>query len=634
MIPIPIASVQKRASHKVVRPGLQLSLIFLFWVTLLPLSGTGRLFSQDFIPPTITAADQVLESLQGIYDDFWEYQLSVSPMLAAEYGDEDAQGKLPQSGLKTIDRDLQKYFSFFNAMYALDLSQIPEQDRQQAEILINIIENKLDGIRVGEHLAPINQRRGPQVWLPRLHSQLRFVKTEDHENYLSRLEAIPAYVSGVREVLERAVNEGFLPPKATLVGVPEQFQACTSPAPTESLFYEPFNKMPAGTSPEEWNQIQERAQSVIGDRVQPALAELASYLESTYIPLARDSFGAYEFPNGNEYYSFCIRKHTSTQLSAMDIHQLGLREVARIKSEMQKIIKEVDFDGDFSAFVQFLREDSRFYHQSAEDLLKGYRDICKRADAMMPSLFGKLPRAPYGVREIPPHEAPRSTTAYYMSPPADGSQPGWFYANTYDLRSRPIYEMEALALHEAVPGHHHQLALQGEMEGLPNWRKITHFTAYIEGWGLYAESLGDQMGFYQDPYSRFGKLSYEMWRALRLVVDTGIHQLGWTRDQAIQVMLENSALTQKNVEAEVDRYIAWPGQALAYKVGELEIQSLVKNAREELGNDFDIRGFHDHLLAEGSMPLEILRSRMESWVQEQKAAQAAENGTREKSEED
>ncbi|MGB1662468.1 MAG: DUF885 family protein, partial [Planctomycetota bacterium] len=252
-------------------------------MTLFPISGIGGLFSQDFIPPPITATDQVLNSLEKIYDDFWEYQLSVSPMLAAEYGDKAAQGKLPQSGLKTIDRDLKKYFSFFNAMYALDLSQIPEQDRQQAQILINIIENKLDGIRVGEHLAPINQRRGPQVWLPRLHSQLRFVKTEDHENYLSRLEGIPAYINGVKEVLERAVNEGFLPPKATLAGVPEQFLACTSPAPAESLFYAPFNKMPAGISLEKWSEVQERAQSVIGEKVQPALAELAAYLESTYI---------------------------------------------------------------------------------------------------------------------------------------------------------------------------------------------------------------------------------------------------------------------------------------------------------------------------------------------------------------
>ena len=597
----------------------------LLLVTLVNLSGHRFVFAQDDIPPPPTPQEQVQKSLKDIYDEFWEYQLAANPMLAAEYGDKTAHAKLPLSGLKSIDRDLQNYFRFFNAMYALDLSQVPEQDRQQAQILINIIENKLDGIRVGEHLAPINQRRGPQVWLPRLHSQLRFAKTEDHENYLSRLEAVPAYVAGVQEVLERAVSEGFLPPRVTLAGVLEQFRACTSPSPGESLFYGPFRIMPTGTTPEEWSKIQKRAQSIIGEKVQPALAGLASYLESTYIPLSRETFGAYEFPNGSEYYSFCIRKHTSTHLSAIEIHQLGLREVARIKSEMQKIIEEVEFEGDFAAFVQFLREDPRFYHKSARDLLEGYRDICKRADARMPSLFGNLPRAPYGVREIPAHEAPRSTTAYYMSPPADGTQPGWFYANTFDLASRPIYEMEALALHEAVPGHHHQLALQGEMEGLPNWRKIAHFTAYIEGWGLYAESLGDQMGFYQDPYSRFGKFSYEMWRALRLVVDTGIHQLGWTRDQAIQVMMDNSALTRKNVEAEVDRYIAWPGQALAYKVGELEIHALVSKSREELGTDFDIRAFHDHLLAEGSMPLEILRLRMESWIEDQKSALSAED---------
>jgi uncharacterized protein (DUF885 family) len=576
--------------------------------------------AQESTTPPPTPESQVLSSLQDIYDEFWRYQLEVSPMLAAEYGDQSAMGKLPESGIKTINRDLQKYFEFFNAMYALDLSLISVKDRQQAEILINIIENRLDGIRVGEHLTPINQRRGPQVWLPRLHSQMRFSQMENYRHYLSRLEQVPAYVAGVQEILERAVSEGFLPPRVTLMGVLDQFKACTSPAPADSLFYQPFQEMPPGTNPEEWNQILQKAQSVIGEKVQPALVDLATYLESTYIPLSRDSYGAYEFPNGNEFYSFCIRKHTSTHLTALDIHQLGLKEVARIRSEMQKIIEEVEFDGDFAAFVNFLREDSRFYHQSEDDLLQGYRDICKRADAMMPALFGKLPRTPYGVRAIPSHEAPRSTTAYYMPPPADGTQPGWFYANTFDLQSRPIYEMEALALHEAVPGHHHQLALQGEMEGLPDWRKITHFTAYIEGWGLYAESLGDQMGFYQDPYSRFGKLSYEMWRALRLVVDTGIHQLGWTRDQAIQVMLENSALTRKNVEAEVDRYIAWPGQALAYKVGELEIKALVKKAKETLGTRFDIRGFHDHLLAEGSMPLEILRMRMESWIESQKGS--------------
>lgn len=600
-------------------PSLLRTLIFFMLI-----HGSVFVEAQTTSPP-VKPADQVNASLDRIYDEYWQYQLSVSPTLAAEHGVESARGLLPDSGIQTIDRDLQNYFRFFNEMHALDLSQISEQERQQAQILIDIIENRLDGIRVGVHLAPINQRRGPQVWLPRLSSQLRFQQLKDHSYYLSKLTQVPQYLSGIREILEKAITEGFLPPKATLVGVLDQFKACTSPTPEKSLFFDPFRMQPPGTSSDEWNQLVEKAKSVITESVQKPLADLALYLETIYIPLARDTFGAYQYPNGNEYYSYCIRKHTSTHKSAMEIHQLGLREVARIRKEMQKVILEVEFEGDFAAFTTFLREDPRFYHTSPEALLQGYRDICKRADAMMPSLFGKLPRAPYGVREIPLHEAPRSTTAYYMSPPADGTQPGWFYANTYDLTSRPIYEMEALALHEAVPGHHHQLALQGELEGLPEWRKITHFTAYIEGWGLYSESLGDRMGFYQDPYSRFGKFSYEMWRALRLVVDTGIHQLGWSRDQAIQVMMENSALTQKNIEAEVDRYIAWPGQALAYKIGELEIKALVSQAEEILGEQFDIRDFHDHMLAEGSMPLEILRSRMEKWIEEQKASTTPED---------
>ena len=581
------------------------------------------LLAQTDVPPPANGAEETRQSLNRIYKDFWDYQLSIQPMLAAEHEVEGANRLLPQSGLKTIDRDLQEYFKFFNEMYALDLSLVTKQEKQQALMLIAIIENRLDGIRVGEHLAPINQRRGPQVWLPRLSSQLQFNQKSDYEDYLARLEQVPEYLAGIREVLERAVSEGFIPPQVTLSGVLDQFKACTTPKPEDSLFYDPFRLAPPEIPASQWKPLEERAKKVIGGAVQKSLAELAQYLETTYIPLSRDTVGAYQFPNGNEYYSFCIRKHTTTNRSAMEIHQLGLREVARIRKEMQSIIDEVNFDGDFAAFVNFLREDSRFYHKTAEDLLAGYRDICKRADAAMPSLFGNLPRAPYGVREIPAHEAPRSTTAYYMSPPADGSQPGWFYANTFDLKSRPIYEMEALALHEAVPGHHHQLALQGEMEGLPQWRKITHFTAYIEGWGLYAESLGDQMGFYQNPYSRFGKLSYEMWRALRLVVDTGIHQLGWTRDQAIQVMSENSALTRKNIEAEVDRYIAWPGQALAYKIGELEIKALLQQAKDTLGADFDLRGFHDHMLAEGSMPLEILRSRMEQWIEDQQNSKSA-----------
>ncbi|NCG57299.1 MAG: DUF885 family protein [Proteobacteria bacterium] len=604
-----ISAIKTSPSHRCL-------LIFLIGLILSPMN----LSSQTPLPPASSGSsseESVRKALSEIYEKYWEFKLETSPSLAAEYGNKDAEFHLAESGVATIDRDLKIYFELQTGIYALDLNVLPASEQQQAKMLLMILETKLDGIRVGTHLTPINQRRGPQMWLPRLSSQMKFLKKRDFEAYLSRLQQVPRYISGFKEILEKAVADGFLPPAVTLQGVLDQFSACTQPEVKDSLFYNPFRMMPPGMTSDEWQLLCQRAQTVISDEVVPALRSLSQYLEESYIPLCRDSFGAYMFPTGSDYYGHCIRQHTTTGKSATQIHQLGLREVARIRSQMQEIIKEVEFDGDFGAFVAHLRNSPEFYHPSSEELLKGYRDICKRADARLPDLFGKLPRAPYGVREIPAHEAPRATTAYYMSPPADGSQPGWFYANTYDLRSRPIYEMEALALHEAVPGHHLQLALQGELEGLPKWRKTTHFTAYIEGWGLYAESLGTQMGFYKDPYSRFGKLSYEMWRALRLVVDTGIHELGWSRAQAIQVMKENSALTEKNIEAEVDRYIAWPGQALAYKIGELEIQSLVKEARESLREKFDIRGFHDHMLKEGSMPLQILRTRMESWVEQQ-----------------
>jgi prolyl oligopeptidase len=285
---------------------------------------------------------------------------------------------------------------------------------------------------------------------------------------------------------------------------------------------------------------------------------------------------------------------------------------------MLEIIQETGFEGSFDQFVKFLRTDERFYFTEPEDLLVAYRDICKRMDAALPRLFGKLPRAPYGVRAIPEYAAPRATTAYYNAPTVDGTQPGWFYANTYDLKSRPKYEMEALAFHEAVPGHHLQIALQQELENVPKFRTLARYTAFVEGWGLYAESLGQEAGFYQDPYSEFGFLSYEMWRALRLVVDTGIHNFGWTRERAIEYMLKNSALTRTNVENEVDRYIAWPGQALAYKIGQMKIRELRTRAEDALGEAFDLRAFHDFILSAGAVPLNVLEERVVKWINQAK----------------
>ncbi len=570
------------------------------------------------------SADQVEDQVQSIrnsldkiYQEYWNRLLEDNPWLASRFGNREADFQLGKFGLEQVEAEVQFNYGILQQLRTQEIHRLPVAERQQVEMLMRSLENNLDGVRVGLQYTPISQRRGPQVWLPTMASRMDFQDVRDHEAYLSRLSQAPRVLQETMETLRKGMELGFLPPGVTLEGVLDQIITQSKPPAPETLFFDPFRSMPDQLDPEVQQKLRNQAVQVISEQVQPAMSKFHDFLRDEYIPLSRNTFACLYYPTGSNYYDHCIRLHTTTEKNAEEIHKIGLSEVARIRAEMEKIISEVEFDGDFAAFTEYLRTDPRFYHDDPEELLRGYRDICKRADAMLPKLFGRLPRAPYGVRPIPDFEAPRSTTAYYRSPPADGSQPGWFYANTHDLSSRPIYEMEALALHEAVPGHHLQLALQNELEGLPEWRKFTHFTAYIEGWGLYAESLGEKMGFYQDPYSRFGKLSYEMWRALRLVVDTGIHEYGWSRDQAIQAMLDNSALTRKNVEAEVDRYISWPGQALAYKIGELEIQELARMARNKLGYRFDIRSFHDHLLSAGSMPLSTLRSRMEQWMNDQ-----------------
>jgi prolyl oligopeptidase len=383
--------------------------------------------------------------------------------------------------------------------------------------------------------------------------------------------------------------------------------------------YQPFVNFPSTFSEEAQNDLRQRGTSVLRNEVLPAFETFAKFYKEEYFPKAKPEIGATQrYEDGEKFYAFRIRRFTTTNLTAKEIHEIGLREVTRIKGRMAEIIKATNFAGEFDAFVEFLRTDPQFYYSKPGDLLTGYRDICKRMDAELPLLFGKLPRAPYGVREIPAHEAPRATTAYYNQPSADGSRPGWFFANTYDLKSRPKYEMEALTLHEAVPGHHLQIALQMELENVPKFRTVASYTAFVEGWGLYAESLGKEAGFYTDPYFEFGFLSYEMWRALRLVVDTGMHAFGWSRERAIEFMLANSALTRTNVENEVDRYIAWPGQALAYKIGQLKIRELRTEAETALGEAFDVRTFHDQVLSAGAVPLDILEARFDEWLSQLK----------------
>jgi uncharacterized protein (DUF885 family) len=400
----------------------------------------------------------------------------------------------------------------------------------------------------------------------------------------------------------------------TLEGIPGSLQTHLTDDPKESVFFQPCLNYPAAVEHVQRNSLSKELQAAIRDSVVPAYRALYQFLRDEYLPSARESISAVEFPDGRAFYQHRIRYFTTLDLTPEAIHQTGLDEVHRIRAEMESVIQATGFTGNFHAFIDFLRTDARFYAPSPDQLLKETAYVLKRIDGELPRLFKTLPRLPYGIRAIPDFSAPGNTTAYYQPGAGDGTRAGTYYVNTYDLKSRPLYEIEALSLHEAVPGHHLQIAIQQELGELPNFRRFSGFTSFVEGWALYAERLGLEVGFYTDPYSNFGRLSYEMWRACRLVVDTGMHALGWTRQQAIDFMAENTSSTILNITNEVDRYIGWPGQALAYKIGELKIRDLRLRAEKMLGTRFDLRSFHDLLLGSGAVPLDILELLVQDWI--------------------
>jgi prolyl oligopeptidase len=382
----------------------------------------------------------------------------------------------------------------------------------------------------------------------------------------------------------------------------------------ESPFFDVFEDLPESFSAADRERIRAAATKTLEDSVLPAYRKLDRYFNTRYLPAARDSIGHSVLPNGNASYERLARSFTTTRMTPDDIHRLGLEEVKRIRDEMQQVIKEVEFGGSFQEFLQFLRTDPQFYYDNPDDLYQAYLATSKRIDPELVRLFGKLPRMPYGVIPIPDSIAPDTTTAYYSLPAADGSRAGIYWVNLYRPEVRPKYEIEVLSVHEAMPGHHLQLALQQELTDLPEFRRYMGFTAFVEGWGLYSERLGYDLGLYQDPYSRFGQLTYDMWRAVRLVVDTGMHYKGWTRQQAIDFFKDNAAKAEHDIVNEIDRYIAWPGQALAYKIGQLKMLTLRERATRELGEDFDIRAFHDEMLGAGALPLDLLEQRMDAWI--------------------
>jgi uncharacterized protein (DUF885 family) len=424
-------------------------------------------------------------------------------------------------------------------------------------------------------------------------------------------------------LLDRGLAEGITPPKVTLRDVPAQVESLLVDDPMTSPMLKAFQSFPDAVPGPERERLKREAAAAFTGQVVPAYRKLHGYLVNTYLPAARESIATGDLPNGKAWYAYLAHSYTTTDLTPEQIHQIGLAEVARIRTQMDAQMAATGFKGSFAEFCNFLRTDPRFFYDKPEDLLTGYRDIAKRIDPELVKLFGKLPRLPYGVIPVPAYSEKSQTTAYYEEGSLAAGRPGEFNANTYDLKSRPKWEMEALTSHEAVPGHHLQLALAQELEGVPEWRRYDDYTAFVEGWGLYSESLGGEIGLYKDPYSRFGQLTYEIWRAIRLVVDTGIHTMGWTRQQAIDYFKANSAKAEHDIEVEIDRYIVSPGQALAYKLGELKIKEMRAYAQKELGDRFDIRAFHDHVLGNGAVPLDLLERNIKAWVAEVKAGAPA-----------
>jgi uncharacterized protein (DUF885 family) len=552
--------------------------------------------------------------LQKLFTDHWDAWLQWDPLFATACGDRRYNDRLPAAGEQHYSSWRDQLVGFRTRLAKIERSSLAPDNQLDYDIFARLLENEIAELGFPYYRVLLNKTGSFQSYLPVLHLQVPLDSEQDYENFLSRLEAVRGCFDESIELMRLGLRTGFRPPSCTLEGVEATIRPHLVDDPLASVFYQAFAELPPGIPAAHGERLRRAAQEAILGSVVPAYRSLLQFLEEEYLPGARQSIAAGELPDGAAFYQHRIRYFTSLDLTPEAVHATGREEVDRIRDEMQAVIRKTGFSGDLRAFIEYLRREPRFYVNSPAALMEKAALVAKRMDGELPRLFKTLPRLPYGIREIPSFSAPGNTTAYYQPGAGDGSIAGSYYVNTYDLKSRPLYELEALTLHEAVPGHHLQIALQQELGDLPNFRRFYGFTAFVEGWALYAERLGLEVGFYQDPYSDFGRLSYEMWRACRLVVDTGMHALGWTRQQAIDFMAANTSSTLLNIANEVDRYIAWPGQALAYKLGELKIRQLRGLAEQELGGRFERREFHDVLLLGGALPLDVLETRVLDWV--------------------
>ena len=546
----------------------------------------------------------------SLLDNEWERMIDDNPVYASSMGDLTNNTEWSDTSIDKIYANHQIELQILSQLEEFDIKSFTEENQVNYSLFRKQYENSVEAHTFKKFLMPFSHRGGIQLE----HETTSIVPLRNKQNFLDWIERLSKINTLIDDAIEKAkigIDQGIVPPRYLMEKVYKQIALQVFVEPEDSPFYRVFKNIDKGIdSPEE---IQQKALDVIKTKVIPAYARLHTFFKEDYLPACRTSIGIKEIKNGKEYYEFLARKFTTTNLTPLEIHEIGLAEVDRIRKEMEAVIEEVNWDGSFKAFLDDLRTNPNFYYDTSEDLFEAYLATSKRIDPELVKLFKVLPSMPYGLKPIPMESAPDTTTAYYQRPAADGSRAGYYFVNLYRPEVRPKYEIEVLSVHEAMPGHHLQIALAMELD-LPNFRKYGGITAYVEGWGLYSERLGYDLGLYQDPYSKFGQLTYDMWRAIRLVVDTGMHYFDWSRQDAVNYFLNNSAKTKQDVLNEVDRYINWPGQALAYKIGQLKILELKANAELAFGDNFNIKDFHHEILKRGALPLDTLEKYINEWI--------------------
>lgn len=564
-----------------------------------------------------TKATSASKALHAFFAEEWERSLAENPEFASGLGDRRYDDRWTDDSLEAIAARESADRKALVRLRTFDRDALSPEDRLNYDVMAWQLERSVDRQKFKEWQRPLNQRGGVQT-LEDIAEVLPFATTQDYRNWLARMEAVPTVVQQHTALLREGLKAGNTPPKVLMQRVPGQIASQVVDDPAKSPFYKPFTRFPDSVPQADRATLQARARELIATRIVPAYREFGRFFGEEYLPRTRDTIAAADLPEGKAYYDFLAATFTTTDLTADQIHGIGLKEVARIRAEMEKVKAEVGFKGTLAQFFDHLRTDPKFFHKTPGDLFVAYQAISKRIDPELVKISKMIPRLPYGVRPIPENVAPDTTTAYYQRGALDGSRAGYYYVNLYKPEVRPTWEMMALSLHEAVPGHHFQISRAMELPELPNFRRTGGFTAYTEGWGLYAERLGYDMGLYDDPYDRMGQLAYDMWRAVRLVVDTGMHSKGWSREKAIAFFMDNAPKTEQDIVNEIDRYIAWPGQALAYKIGQLKISDLREKATRELGSKFDIRDFNDAVLSTGAIPLETLERHIDAWIASRK----------------